>query len=97
VNITASGHADQARIIDLMAKVHAAGKTPSGFAVSGVTGWPQKGQNISVSTAMAGRLTTIQGTVVALEPRTAVSAGRMVVQDNTTGALVELPAPAILD
>ncbi len=84
-------------MINIVAKVQAAGKTTPDIVVSSITGWPQKGQNISVIAAMAGKMKTIRGTVVDLEPRTAVSSGRMVVQDSTTGALVELPAPDILE
>jgi len=39
----------------------------------------------------------IEGTVVELEPRTPVSTGRLLVRDSSSGELVELPAPMLLE
>ena len=60
------------------------------------TGWPRKGGSVSVVASLAGQMKTIEGTVLELEPRTAVSSGRLIVQDNSTGEMIELPAPIIL-
>ena len=96
VNITALGQPDQARMIDLVARFRAAGRSPE-IVFSDANGWPRKGGNVSVITSTAGQMKKIQGTVVELEPRTSVSSGRLVVRDNLTGAVVELPAPVILE
>jgi hypothetical protein len=41
----------------------------------------------------AGHSQKIQGMVVSLEPQTSVSPGHLVLEDNATGALINLPAP----
>ena len=84
-------------MIDIVAKVRTAAARGTEVFLSDGSGWPCKGGNISVVTTTAGQMKKIEGTVVELEPRTAVSPGRLVVQDNTTGAQVELPAPTILE
>jgi hypothetical protein len=61
------------------------------------TGWPQKGDSVSLVTSSSGRMRKIEGTVVELEPRTSVSLGRLLVRDNVTGALIELPAPETVE
>ncbi len=80
-------------MIDLVARVRAAAGRSADVALSNASDWPQTGGSISMITAAAGRMRRIEGTVVELDPQTAVSPGRMIVQDNLTGSLVELPVP----
>jgi hypothetical protein len=96
VQIPASAPPDQARMIDLMKRIRAPVVRNPDVSLVDITGWPQKGQSISVVTAASGGMKQIVGTVVELEPRTAVSLGRLVVEDEATGALIELPAPITL-
>jgi len=84
-------------MISLLSKVRPAPDRSPAVAADVSTGWPSKGGNVSIVATTSGELKKIEGTVVELEPSTAVSLGRMVVQDDTTGALLELPAPLTLD
>jgi len=80
-------------MIDLISRV----KNPPGRGVtvtlSDGTGWPSKGDKISVVMNAAGQSKTIEGVVVSLDPQTSVSPGRLVMVDNATGAMITLPAP----
>lgn len=93
MRILAIGPPDQARMIEIVGRVRSATSRNPATSISIATGWPRKGESISVVMATAGQLQKIEGTVVAMEPRTAVSSGRLLVQDNLSGKLVELPAP----
>jgi hypothetical protein len=84
-------------MINIVARIRAAAGRTSAVSFSDATGWPQKGANISVVMTTAGQMRKIEGTVVELEPRTSVSSGRLLVQDNASGRLVELPAPMMLE
>ena len=95
VKILALGQPDQARMIDLIARVRAAAGRSAVVALSDASVLPCKGGSVSVVATAAGQMKRIEGTVVDVEPRTMVSSGRLVVQDNLTGALVELPAPVV--
>ena len=97
MRIPAIGPPDQARMIDIVARARAAdGRSPA-VSFSVASEWPCKGENISVVMTTAGQMRKIEGTVVAVEPRTAVSSGRLVVQDNLSGNVIELPAPVVLE
>ena len=86
---------DQARMIDLVARVRAAAGRSEAVAPANAMAMPCKGGRVSFTTTASGQMKRGEGTVVELEPRTGVSSGRLIVQDNVTGALVELPAPVI--
>jgi hypothetical protein len=80
-------------MIDLSSGARSPSNRSPAVTFSDVTGWPQKGQSISVMMTASGQARKIEGVVVALEPRTAVSPGRLTMQDSATGVLIDLPAP----
>jgi hypothetical protein len=84
-------------MVDIVARVRSAGSRSFAVSLSAATGWPRKGESISVFMAAAGQMKKIEGTVVELEPRTPVSTGRLLVRDSSSGELVELPAPMLLE
>ena len=97
VKIPASAPPDQTRMIDIMNKIRATATRVLDVTFNNATGWPQKGDSVSLVTSSSGRMRKIEGTVVELEPRTSVSLGRLLVRDNVTGALIELPAPETVE
>jgi len=49
------GQSDQARMVDIVARVRSAGSRSFAVSLSAATGWPRKGESISVFMAAAGR------------------------------------------
>jgi len=80
-------------MIDIVSRVQSpAGRSPV-VTLSPGTGWPRKGDSISVVMTAAGHSRNVEGVVISLEPRTSVSAGRLLMQDTVTGQMIDLPAP----
>jgi hypothetical protein len=97
MNIPAVGPTDQARMIALIARMRNSADRNAGASLGAAAGSPHKGGNISVIATTSGRMRQIQGTVVELDPRTAVSTGSLIVEDTNTGELVQLPAPVVME
>ncbi len=96
MNIPAVGSTDQARMIGLIARMRSSASRNADTSLPVTSGSPHKGGNISVTATTSGQMRQIQGTVVELNPRTAVSTGSLIVEDTNTGELVQLPAPMVL-